>query len=186
MAGSRAHDRGGRLTDRKCACRRRGARPVPTAVFNSTQKAAGRDDFRIIPNGVNGVEERLHVVWDEMVHTGLATPAQFVRMVSADVAKAFNIYPRKGSVRPGSDADVIIFDPAAVHTISAATHHSKIDTNIYEGRTVTGRVVTTISRGRLVWHEGVLDVERGSGRRIMMEPFGPLFRGLEKDGRASG
>ena len=72
-------------------------------------------------------------------------------------------------------------DPTVVHTISASTHHSKIDTNIYEGRTVKGRVVTTISRGRLVWHEGkLMNVERGSGRRIMLRPFGPLFTGLDK------
>ena len=149
-------------------------------MFNSKQKELGRHDFRIIPNGVNGVEERLHIVWDEMVNSGLATPSMFVRMVSADVARAFNVYPRKDRICAGCDADVIVFDPAAVHTISAGAHHSRMDTNIYEGRTVRGRVVTTISRGRLVWHDGKLSVERGSGRRIMMEPFGELFDGLEK------
>ena len=146
-----------------------------SAVCNSTQKAAGRDDFRLIPNGVNGIEERIHVLWDEMVNSGPATPAQFVRMMSSGAAHTFNLYPRKGAVRAGSDADVIIFNPDAVHTISATAHHSQMDTNIYEGRTVTGRVETTISRGRLVWHDDELLVERGSGRRIMMKPFGPLF-----------
>ena len=155
------------------------------AVFNSKQKELGRNDFRVIPNGVNGVEERLHVMWDEMVNSGLATPSQFVRMVSADVAKAFNIYPQKGRICVGCDADVIVFDPSAEHTISAGTHHSQMDTNIYEGRRISGRVVTTVSRGRLVWHDGKLNVERGSGRRIMMEPFGPLFDGLDKMDEAS-
>ena len=148
-------------------------------AFNSTQKAVGKDDFRIIPNGVNGVEERLHIVWEEMVNSGLAGPSQFVRMVSSDIAKAFNIFPQKGSIIVGADADVIIFDPKVSHTISANTHHSNLDTNIYEGRTVTGKVVSTISRGRLVWHENKLTVKRGSGRRIMMKPYGPLFEGLE-------
>ena len=133
------------------------------------------DDFRLIPNGVNGIEERVHVLWDEMVHSGLATPAQFVRMMSSGAARTFNIFPEKGSIRPGSDADVIVLDPTAVHTLGAGAHHSRMDTNIYEGRTVTGRVVTTVSRGRLVWHGGELRAERGSGRRIMMRPFGPLF-----------
>ena len=149
------------------------------AVFNSEQKAKGKNDFRIIPNGVNGIEERLHIVWDEMVNSGLATPAQFVRMVSTDVAKAFNIYPQKGRVCVGCDADVIVFDPEAWHTISASTHHSNMDTNIYEGRKVKGRVTSTISRGRLVYHNGTLDVERGSGRRVIFKPFGPLFEGLD-------
>ncbi len=68
------------------------------------------------------------------------TPSAFVSLVSTKVAKTFNIYPRKGHIAPGSDADVIIFDPSIKHTISAATHHSRIDTNIYEGREVQGKV----------------------------------------------
>lgn len=83
---------------------------------------------------------RLHVVWETMVNGGLSTPNDFVRMVSSAAAKAFNIYPRKGLIAPGSDADVIIFDPDLRHTISAATHHSAVDVNVYEGMQVTGKV----------------------------------------------
>ena len=149
------------------------------AVFNSTQKLAGKDDFRIIPNGVNGLEERLHVAWHELVNTGMIAPTDFVRLTSTAAAQIFNIYPQKGVLSPGSDADVIVFDPKVEHIISAATHHSAMDTNVYEGKKVRGRVTTTISRGRVVWHEGVLSVERGSGRYVPLPTGGPLFAGLD-------
>jgi len=149
------------------------------AVFNSTQKAVGRNDFRKIPNGVNGIEERMHVVWDEMVNSGLMSPSEYVRATSTAAAQVFNIYPSKGVILPGSDADIILLDPEAEHTISSATHHSRMDTNVYEGRKIRGKVVTTISRGRVVWENGSLNVEPGTGRFIPMMPFGPLFEGLK-------
>uniref|UniRef100_A0A1D1ZXI2 dihydropyrimidinase n=1 Tax=Auxenochlorella protothecoides TaxID=3075 RepID=A0A1D1ZXI2_AUXPR len=147
------------------------------AVFNSTQKAAGKEDFRAIPNGVNGIEERLHVVWETMVNSGASTPSDFVRATSTAAARAFNIYPRKGSVAPGSDADVIVLDPSVRHVISAATHHSAVDVNVYEGMEVTGKVVLTLSRGRLVWDGTNLNVTAGSGRFIPM----PLFQSSRPD-----
>ena len=73
---------------------------------------------------------------------GVITPSDFVRITSTNVAKAFNLYPKKGVIAAGSDADIIIMDPTAKHTISASTHHSRIDTNIYEGREITGQVRT--------------------------------------------
>jgi dihydropyrimidinase len=149
------------------------------AVFNSTQKAAGKNDFRIIPNGVNGIEERLHVAWHELVNTGLIAPTDFVRITSTAAAQIFNIYPKKGVIAQGSDADVILFDPSKEHTISAATHHSAMDTNVYEGKIVRGKVTTTISRGKVVWHEGKLNVERGSGQYVPLPTGGPLFAGLD-------
>ncbi|KXZ48335.1 hypothetical protein GPECTOR_28g741 [Gonium pectorale] len=146
------------------------------AVFNSSQKAAGRHDFRKIPNGVNGIEERMHVTWQEMVVSGLATPSDFVRMTSTAAAQVFNVYPRKGRVAAGSDADVILLDPRVSHTLGVGSHHSRMDTNVYEGKVVQGKVVTTISRGRLVWHEGRLRVEPGSGRFVPLPSHGPLFQ----------
>ncbi|GBF89372.1 dihydropyrimidinase [Raphidocelis subcapitata] len=148
------------------------------AVFNSTQKAVGRHDFRLIPNGVNGIEERMHVVWEEMVNSGLLTPSDFVRVTSAAAAMAFNVYPRKGLLAPGSDADVVVLDPAARHVISARSHHSAIDTNVYEGKAIRGKVVVTVSRGRVVWENGVLDVRPGTSRYVHLPPGGPLFEGL--------
>eukprot|EP01024_Parvocaulis_polyphysoides_P053699 TRINITY_DN5365_c0_g2_i1.p1 TRINITY_DN5365_c0_g2~~TRINITY_DN5365_c0_g2_i1.p1 ORF type:complete len:447 (+),score=77.21 TRINITY_DN5365_c0_g2_i1:54-1343(+) len=145
------------------------------AVFNSTQKAVGKDDFRIIPNGVNGAEERLHVVWNEMVNSGMISPSDFVRITSTTAAKVFNLYPQKGILQSGSDADVIVIDPSLKHVISAKSHHSKMDTNIYEGMEILGKVVTTIGRGRIVWNDGQLSVTEGTGRFLKLEPFGYLF-----------
>jgi dihydropyrimidinase len=122
------------------------------AVFNSSQKAAGRDDFRKIPNGVNGIEERMHVTWELMVNSGLMSPSDFVRVTSTAASKIFNVHPRKGIIAQGSDADVILLDPTIQHTLSAATHHSRVDMNVFEGMNITGKVVTTISRGRVVWN----------------------------------
>ncbi|GLI68276.1 hypothetical protein VaNZ11_012634 [Volvox africanus] len=156
------------------------------AVFNSTQKAAGRNDFTRIPNGVNGIEERLHVTWQEMVVSGLSTPSDFVRMTSTAAAQIYNIYPRKGRVAAGSDADVILLDPRVTHTLGVGSHHSRMDTNVYEGKQIQGKVVSTISRGRLVWHQGKLDVQPHTGRFVAMPAFGPLFEGLDEQYRRRG
>lgn len=155
------------------------------AVFNSSQKAVGRHDFRLIPNGVNGLEERMHVVWEEMVNSGLMTPQDFVRVTSTAAAQIFNIYPQKGVIAEGSDADVIILDPNQHHIISAATHHSRLDTNVYEGKRIKGKVVVTISNGQVVWENDELRVVPGRGRLLALPTFGPLFEGLEELDRAS-
>lgn len=119
------------------------------------------------------------MAWQELVNSGLLTPSDFVRVTSTAAAQAFNLYPRKGVVAAGSDADVIVLDPGAEHVLSASTHHSRMDTNIYEGVAVRGRVVTTVSRGRVVWHGGALNVTAGSGGRFLALPtHGPLFEGL--------
>ncbi|EIE27292.1 D-hydantoinase [Coccomyxa subellipsoidea C-169] len=149
------------------------------APFNSTAKRAGLHDFRKIPNGVNGIEERLHVAWDELVNPGLITPSDFVRLMSTAVAQTYNVYPRKGLIAPGSDADIIVFDPEVSHTISASTHHSRMDTNIYEGREVKGQVVVTISQGKVVWENGKLNIQEGAGRFVKLPVRGPLFEGLD-------
>eukprot|EP00878_Enallax_costatus_P020282 GHUV01021433.1.p1 GENE.GHUV01021433.1~~GHUV01021433.1.p1 ORF type:complete len:434 (+),score=101.61 GHUV01021433.1:390-1691(+) len=155
------------------------------AVFNSTQKAVGREDFRVIPNGVNGLEERMHVVWQELVMSGLISLSDYVRITSTAAAQIFNIYPRKGRIAAGSDADVIVLDPHTKHKISAATHHSKIDTNVYEGKEIQGKVTVTISQGRLVWYQGKLHVEPGTGKFIKLPTLGPLFDGLQYEGADS-
>ncbi|KAJ7552152.1 hypothetical protein O6H91_06G044100 [Diphasiastrum complanatum] len=150
------------------------------APFNSSQKAQGRHDFRAIPNGVNGIEERMHIVWDVMVNSGKLSPREYVRITSTACAQIFNIYPRKGAILPGSDADIIILNPNATTKISASTHHSRMDTNIYEGWTMKGNIEVTISQGRVAWENGRLHVKRGAGRYIPMAPFSYLFDGLDK------
>ncbi|KAG5517339.1 hypothetical protein RHGRI_037931 [Rhododendron griersonianum] len=149
-------------------------------AFNSTQKAFGIDDFRKIPNGVNGIEERMHLVWDTMVESGQISVTDYVRITSTECARIFNIYPRKGAILVGSDADIIILNPNSSFGISATSHHSRSDTNVFDGRTGKGKVEVTISKGRVVWENGQLNVAPGSGKYIEMPPFGYLFDGIDK------
>lgn len=140
-------------------------------TFCAGQKAMGADDFTRIPNGCGGVEERMAVVWDAGVNTGRLTPSEFVRVTSTNAAQIFNIYPRKGSVSVGADADVVVWDPQGTRTISAATQHSKGDFNVFEGRTVRGIPSHTVAAGKLVYADGALRAERGAGRYVERPAF---------------
>ena len=144
-------------------------------TFCAAQKAAGRDDFSKIPNGCGGVEERLAVIWDEGVNTGRLTPSEFVAITSANTAKLFNIYPQKGSVSVGADADLVVWDPAGTKTLSVKTQFSKGDFNIFEGRTVKGIPSHTVSRGELVFVQGDLRAVQGTGRYIKRPAFSANF-----------
>ena len=144
-------------------------------TFCAAQKAAGKDDFSKIPNGCGGVEERLAVIWDEGVNTGRLTPSEFVAITSANTAKLFNIYPQKGSVSVGADADLVVWDPAGTKTLSVKTQFSKGDFNIFEGRTVKGVPSHTISQGELVFVQGDLRAVQGKGRYIKRPAFGSNF-----------
>jgi dihydropyrimidinase len=146
--------------------------------FCADQKAAGKDDFRLIPNGTAGIENRMEVLWHHGVRTGRLTANEFVKVTSTNAAQIFNIYPRKGTVSVGADADIVVWDPAATKTISAKTHHQNVDYNIFEGMTVTGCASHTISQGRVVYADGKLDVERGAGRYVDRPPFAPFYDAL--------
>ena len=148
--------------------------------FCADQKAAGKDDFRLIPNGTAGVENRLEVLWHHGVSTGRLTMNEFVAVTSTNAAKIFNIYPRKGAIRVGSDADIVVWDPAATKTISAKTHRQNIDFNIFEGMDVVGTASHTISQGKVVYADGELDVERGAGQYIEKPPFAAYYDALQK------
>ena len=144
-------------------------------TFCAAQKAAGKDNFAKIPNGTGGVEERLAVIWDAGVNTGRLTPSEFVAITSANTAKLFNIYPQKGSVSVGADADLVVWDPAGTKTLSVKTQHSKGDFNVFEGRAVRGIPSHTLSQGKLVYVQGDLRAERGAGRYIKRPAFGSNF-----------
>ena len=114
------------------------------------QKELGRDDFTKIPNGGPGVETRLSLVYNGGVRTGRITVNRFVELVSTAPAKMFGLFPRKGTLGVGTDADVVLFDPEAEATISASTHHMRIDYSLYEGWRVRGVPRKVFSRGRLI------------------------------------
>ncbi len=143
--------------------------------FCAPQKAAGKDDFTKIPNGCGGIEDRMSVLWHYGVGSGKLTPNEFVAVTSTNAARIFNLYPRKGAVEVGADADLVLWDPNASRTISAKTHHQNVDYNVFEGRTVKGIARRTIANGRLVWNDGRLDAVRGAGRYLPRPLNGDYF-----------
>jgi dihydropyrimidinase len=147
--------------------------------FCAPQKAMGKENFTKIPNGTGGVEDRMSVLWHHGVGTGRLTANEFVKVTSTNAAQIFNIYPRKGSVSAGADADLVLWDPKGTRTISAKTHHQKVDFNIFEGMTVTGVPRYTLSQGRVCWADGKLDVVSGTGRYVNRPTFSPVYEAVK-------
>jgi dihydropyrimidinase len=104
----------------------------------------------------------------------------FVALTSTNTAKIFNLYPRKGAIRVGADADLVLWDPEGTRTISAQTHHQQVDFNIFEGKTVRGVPSHTVSQGRVVWADGDLRAERGAGRYVERPAYPAVFDLLSK------
>ncbi|RFB78635.1 dihydropyrimidinase [Methylovirgula sp. 4M-Z18] len=140
-------------------------------AFTTEQKRFGRDDFTKIPNGTGGLEDRMPVLWTRGVATGRLTMNEFVAVTSTNIARILNLYPKKGAILAGSDADLVIWDPEATKTISAATQVSVIDYNVFEGVKLKGLPRTTISRGEVVYDGGKLHVTPGRGRFVARQPF---------------
>ncbi len=111
------------------------------------------------------------VVWDAGVNSGKLTPSEFVRVTSTNAAQIFNMYPRKGTVAAGADADIVVWDPHATRTISASTQFAKGGFNVFEGRTVRGNPSHTLAAGELVFVRGELRAVAGAGRHIDRPPF---------------
>ncbi|MBP0614454.1 dihydropyrimidinase [Jiella mangrovi] len=147
-------------------------------AFTTKQKRMGLGDFTKIPNGTGGLEDRLSVLWTKGVVTGRLTMNEFVAVTSTNIAKILNVYPKKGAILVGADADLIVFDPKATKTISAKTQKSAIDYNVFEGVEVTGMPVMTFSRGKLAYKEGDVRAEKGDGRFVERSANAPVNKAL--------
>jgi len=143
--------------------------------FCLNQKEMGIDDFSKIPNGAPGIEHRVELMYSEGVHQGRISLNKFVDVTSTGAAKIFGLFPRKGTIAVGSDADIIVFDPEVAHTISAETHHMMVDYSVYEGWEVQGKCRTTILRGTVVVDDGISCVDEGFGNYLPRKPFNPRY-----------
>ncbi|MGC8513569.1 MAG: dihydropyrimidinase [Acidimicrobiales bacterium] len=129
------------------------------------QKELGRGDFSRIPNGLPGVEHRMELIYQGVVE-GRISQERWVELTSTAPARLFGMYPAKGVIQPGADADLVVFDPTTVHTVSAASHHMAVDYSCYEGLDLTGRVETVVSRGRVLVERGAFVGVLGGGRYL--------------------
>ncbi|XP_012280481.1 dihydropyrimidinase isoform X1 [Orussus abietinus] len=157
-------------------------------TFSSEQKALGKDDFSKIPTGINGVEDRMSVVWEKGVHAGIMDPTRFVAVTSTNAARIFNLYPRKGVIALGSDADIVVWDPNRKRTISAETHVQAVDFNIFEGMEVHGVPEYVIVSGRVCVDEGDVKAVHGFGKFIETPAYSPYVYDLvsEREKRPRG
>ena len=149
-------------------------------AFTTEQKRMGLGDFTKIPNGTGGLEDRMPVLWTYGVGTGRLTMNEFVSVTSTNIAKILNVYPKKGAIREGSDADIIIWDPSAEKTIKSETQQSVIDYNVFEGINVRGLPRFTLSRGRVAAQEGKVLASPGDGDFVSREPFSEVNKSLSK------
>src|SRR5580658_3370923 len=136
------------------------------------QKEMGKDDFTKIPNGGPGVEHRLSLIYSGGVHGGKFSANRFVEMVSTTPAKLFGLYPRKGTIAVGSDADLVIFDPLEEQVLSAKTHHMRVDYSMFEGIKVKGVAKIVLSRGRVLVENGKFQGRAGAGEFLRRKTYG--------------
>jgi dihydropyrimidinase len=134
--------------------------------FKWEQKLMGEKDFSKIPNGHPAIEHRMELLYSEGVHKGKISLNKFVEVTATNPAKIFGMFPQKGTIGVGSDADIVIFDPDKKHTITSAAHHMNVDYSAYEGWEVTGKVNKVILRGKLAIDEGKCVIEKGYGKFI--------------------
>jgi dihydropyrimidinase len=138
--------------------------------FTSEQKRNGVGDFTKIPNGTGGLEDRMPVLWTYGVNTGRLTPNEFVAVTSTNIAKILNMYPRKGAIVEGADADIVVWDPKANKKISAKKQQSVIDYNVFEGVEVTGLPKYVFTRGEMAVDNGKVKAHPGHGEFVGREP----------------
>ncbi len=147
-------------------------------AFTTEQKRMGLGNFTKIPNGTGGLEDRLSVLWTRGVATGRLTMNEFVAVTSTNIAKILNIYPRKGAIAVGADADIVVWDPKKKKTITAKGQASAIDYNVFEGFEVTGLPRYTLSRGDIVFEDGRILAEDGRGTFIERLANPPVSQAL--------
>ncbi len=147
-------------------------------AFTTEQKRFGLTSFAQIPNGTGGLEDRMPVLWSHGVNTGRLTPNEFVAVTSTNIAKILNLYPKKGAVLVGADADLVVWDPAKEKTISATSQQSKIDYNVFEGQKVKGLPRYTLTRGRVAVEDGKVNTQEGWGQFVGREARPAVNRAL--------
>jgi dihydropyrimidinase len=134
------------------------------------QKEMGRADFTLIPNGIPSLEDRVNVLYTTGVKTGRLDLNRFVDCASTQAAKLFGLYPRKGAIAVGSDADLVVYDPNHKSAITARTHHMAVDYNPFEGMTIDGRAETVTVRGQIMVNNGKFVGDAGRGKFLKREP----------------
>ena len=147
-------------------------------AFTTKQKRTGVGDFTKIPNGTGGLEDRLPVLWTFGVNTGRLTMNEFVAVTSTNIAKILNMYPRKGAILEGADADIVVWDPGRKKTISAGAQQSVIDYNVFEGIEVTGVPRFVLTRGEVAVTEAKVDARQGHGQFVARPPHMAVNRAL--------
>lgn len=146
-----------------------------TKAGRSPGKELGTGNWAKVPNGVPGIEDRLPVLWHLGVNSGKISPNRFVELVSTNPAKIFGLYPQKGVLAPGADADIVIWNPDREHTISAKTHHMNVDYNCYEGMTVKGWPAQVLVRGKTLVKDDQWYGEAGYGTFISRSAHGQIL-----------
>jgi dihydropyrimidinase len=139
--------------------------------FFKTQKRAGLEDFTKIPNGGPGIEHRLQLLYHFGVNQGRISLSRWVELVASNPAKLFGLYPKKGTLQVGSDADIVVWNPNLKQTISAASHHMNVDYSMYEGMVVEGNAETVISRGEIIMNQTTWYGKAGRGKYFKRSPF---------------
>ncbi|MEM7640944.1 MAG: dihydropyrimidinase [Pseudomonadota bacterium] len=151
------------------------------AAFSDEQKRMGVDDFTRIPNGTGGLEERMAMLWTKGVETGRLTPEEFVAVTSTNIAKILNIYPMKGGIAVGGDADVVVWDPSIHRTVAVSTQKSIIDYNVFEGMELKAAPRYTLSRGEVIWAHGQnSQPQPGRGKFVKRPAFASASQALSK------
>jgi dihydropyrimidinase len=144
-------------------------------TYRRPGKDLGLGNFAKIPNGMPGLEDRMMVMWEAGVNQGRLSPTRYVELNCTNPAKIFGMYPKKGTIAVGADADILVWDPEKQHTISAATHHMRVDYNVYEGMSVKGKPVQVYQRGKKLvdgdqWHGS-----NGAGQFVRRKPHAPVL-----------